>query len=68
MKTYTDIQENWALSALLGKAPTCCYATETIGYIVRVWEVYEDGEHVCMSEKLAKNYAQAKQIAAMMRG
>jgi len=66
MREYTDIQENRALSALLGKSPKCCWQTETIGYYVRLWREYLDGEHVLIQERKAKTYGHAQQIARKM--
>ena len=61
MRHYTDIQENWALSALMGNVRRCVYATEKIGYIARLWTEDADGMHTCEEEKYVPTYAAAKQ-------
>ena len=61
METYSTIQENRALSVKLGKSPPCCWATEQVGYIVRLWGITAYG-HDVLEERETKTYGDAEQI------
>ena len=61
METYSTIQENRALSVKLGKSPPCCWATEQVGYIVRLWGITAYG-HDVLEERETKTYGDAEQV------
>jgi len=62
MKTYTTINENRALSVLLGNAPASIYATSTTGYQVTTWQEDENGMHRPLFTETRPTYGQAQAL------
>jgi len=66
MSNYATITPDTALKALIGKPSTCCWETEVIGYYVRLWQDWPDGESVLLDERHADTIKQARLIAKQM--